>query len=135
MSLINDALKRTQQRTEGDSAPGLDELGVRPSDPASPHPERGGQGRTPWIMLGTVALVAGGWVRGDRPCRPVMECLRTSRGHEMDSRRGLPGHDRRWNHTRGLGRVGRGITVLGDGEASVLMQAGRVNDPAFESYR
>jgi len=64
MSLINDALKRTQDQTQGEAPPRLADLDLRPIDSASMSTERGDRPRIlMWIVvvmvvLGNVALFA-----------------------------------------------------------------------------
>ena len=64
MSLINDALKRTQDNTRGNLPPRLVELELRPIEPLQPPPARVGGGRIIlWIVvvlvvIGNVALFA-----------------------------------------------------------------------------
>ena len=63
MSLINDALRRTQQTTEAQEPPRLDALELRPiePDPASPAPPDGtGARRIIWILV--LLVVAGNLV-------------------------------------------------------------------------
>lgn len=53
MSLINDALKRTQQTTQANEPPRLDELELRPIEPIQTPPpsEGGGAKRLIWIVV------------------------------------------------------------------------------------
>ena len=53
MSLINDALKHTQQTTQGRQPPRLDELELRPIEPAEtpPRNDGGGAKRIIWVLV------------------------------------------------------------------------------------
>ena len=65
MSLINDALKRTQQTTQGNEPPRLDDLELRPIEPGhtSPSTEGGGAKRIIWIVvLAVVTLNIALWI-------------------------------------------------------------------------
>ena len=58
MSLINDALKRTQQTTQASEPPRLDELELRPIDPPRvPGASEGGAGAKRWIWIVVLLVV------------------------------------------------------------------------------
>lgn len=82
MSLINDALKRTQQTTQAGEPPRTDELEMRPieSDQLSASEGGGGAKRIIWVVVlfvvaGNIAL----WVAIRNPGDPLEAAARTAR--------------------------------------------------------